>query len=184
MTTHDACTGCEHDCPWQTNPLGAPFCAICDDHSENAPMTVQELASEAYACFETAKRPDGAEYVRVKDETPDWVSELVYKAHGGDFLPDDWRYATIRSALAFIGDDATEPEDEAGDFADTQANAYTGELIAWLGSNLRRVGYVDDARQEYGGDFTSVLDEIAAGQYTEAREVYELVLDALKSRAS
>jgi len=32
---HDPeCEGCEHDCPWQGNPLGAPYCQICDDHSE------------------------------------------------------------------------------------------------------------------------------------------------------
>ena len=31
------CTGCEHDCPWKRTvppPLGAPYCQICDDHSE------------------------------------------------------------------------------------------------------------------------------------------------------
>lgn len=28
------CTGCEHDCPWRNRPMGAPFCSICDDHSE------------------------------------------------------------------------------------------------------------------------------------------------------
>jgi hypothetical protein len=34
-TDHDAeCTSCEHECPWQGNPLGAPFCSVCDDHME------------------------------------------------------------------------------------------------------------------------------------------------------
>ena len=34
-TAHDwECTGCEHDCPWTGRPLGAPWCAICDDHWE------------------------------------------------------------------------------------------------------------------------------------------------------
>lgn len=28
------CEGCEHDCPWRGNPLGAPYCSICDDHNE------------------------------------------------------------------------------------------------------------------------------------------------------
>jgi hypothetical protein len=32
---HDPdCTDCEHDCPWRNNPMGAPFCSICDDHME------------------------------------------------------------------------------------------------------------------------------------------------------
>ncbi len=28
------CVGCEHDCPWNGNPMGAPFCTVCDDHME------------------------------------------------------------------------------------------------------------------------------------------------------
>jgi len=32
---HDPeCIQCEHDCPWKGNPIGAPFCSICDDHME------------------------------------------------------------------------------------------------------------------------------------------------------
>lgn len=32
---HDAnCKGCEHDCPWKKNPIGSPYCQICDDHWE------------------------------------------------------------------------------------------------------------------------------------------------------
>lgn len=32
---HDPeCTGCEHNCPWKGNPIGAPFCGVCDDHME------------------------------------------------------------------------------------------------------------------------------------------------------
>ena len=34
---HDPeCVSCEHDCPWKRTPapMGAPFCATCDDHWE------------------------------------------------------------------------------------------------------------------------------------------------------
>ena len=143
----------------------------------------QELAAEAYECFETATRPDGSEYTRVKDGSPAWVTELVRKAHGDDFLPDDWRYETIRSALAFIGDDATDPENESHEFADTQVDAYTSNLLAWLGSNLLRLGYVDDAVAEYGGEPGGIADQIMLGQYAEAREIYELTLSALQDLA-
>ena len=34
-TSHDpTCTDCVHDCPWSRRTLGAPWCAVCDDHSE------------------------------------------------------------------------------------------------------------------------------------------------------
>jgi hypothetical protein len=156
-----------------------------------ATMEIHELAAEAYGCFETATRPDGSSFARVRDGSPEWVSELVREAHGRDadgapsFLPDDWRYATIRSALAFIGDDATDPDEDAHVFADSQADVYTGELIAWMGSNLQRVGYVDQAVAEFGFDEErGVVGAIGMGQYLEAREVYELVRGALEERAA
>lgn len=41
-STHDPeCISCVHDCPWHAirygtvpQPLGAPFCGVCDDHGE------------------------------------------------------------------------------------------------------------------------------------------------------
>jgi hypothetical protein len=34
-TYHDQlCEGCEHNCPWKHNPLGAPYCQVCADHYE------------------------------------------------------------------------------------------------------------------------------------------------------
>ena len=36
MTHADDCLTCEHDCPWRGTPLGAPFCAVCDDHMERS----------------------------------------------------------------------------------------------------------------------------------------------------
>jgi hypothetical protein len=39
-THNPECVRCDHDCPWSPNrvpqPLGAPFCSVCDDHSEAA----------------------------------------------------------------------------------------------------------------------------------------------------
>ena len=144
---------------------------------------IHQLAAEAYACFETAERPNGQTFTRTKDGTPEWVGELVRAAHGDDFLPDDWRYETIRSALAFIADDATDPEDDAHTFADTQVDVYTSNLLAWLSSNLRRLSYVDDAVSEYGGEPGGIADQIMLGQYAEAREVYELTVSALRDLA-
>ena len=151
---------------------------------------LHKIAAEAYACFETATRDNGSEFVRVKEGSPEWVTDLVRKAHGDDFLPDDWRYETIRSALGFIADEATDksaptsdrdPDDASAEFADSQVDVYTSELIAWMGSNLRRVGYVDEAVEEYGGELAGdIVRQIMLGQYAEAEEVYALTLNALE----
>lgn len=38
----------EHDCPWRGNPLGAPFCAVCDDaDNDHDSETAEKLARQA-----------------------------------------------------------------------------------------------------------------------------------------
>ena len=147
--------------------------------------SVQTLASEAAACFETATRGDTGRdedrYTRVRDGAPEWVTELVYAAHG-DFFPDDWRYDAIRSALSAIHDDDLS-EDDAGEWADTNVDAYTGARLAWLASNLNRAFYCDDAVEELGSPETGIIDRIGLGQYAESEEVFQLVYRALEERA-
>lgn len=146
--------------------------------------TIQARAAEALGWFETRRRgctEDGEEYVTLRDERPEWVQELVRTAHG-DILPDDWRYATIREALEMItdadADDRDALDDAAGDFADN-VDVYTSDLLAWVSSGGGRVGYCDEAIDEYG--FAENLWQILSrGQYVERLEVFELVLTALR----
>lgn len=145
--------------------------------------TVQELAQQAAECFEVAKRQDGDElFFRVKDGSPEWVTDVVRSAHG-EFLPDDWRYRIICEAFGFIAENEN-AEDESAEFADTAVDVYTGQRFAWLASNLQRQGYVDDALAELGWDGDSAADLIGLGQYQEAGEVFALVLQALEALAS
>lgn len=143
--------------------------------------SIQDKAREAAEWFESAERVEGDEpsrYVRTKDGCPEWVTELVYAAHG-DFLPDDWRYSIIQDALEMIAD-SDDPEDAAGEFADGAVDAYTSDRLAWLSSNLNRAGYCDDAAREFGArEEPDIIAAIGLGQYYEANEVYFLVLQAL-----
>jgi hypothetical protein len=142
--------------------------------------TVETVANEASAWFETATRGDGETYTRTKDGCPEWVQELVYDAHG-DFGPDDWRYDCIRAAVDAIADGAD--EDDPGEFADQHADVYTARGLAWLASNLNRVGYVDDAVSEYGYDEgRGIAGMVALGQYAEASEVFASVAQSLADR--
>lgn len=146
-------------------------------------MTLEELAGEAAAWFETGKREGRDEhvdayFVRLKEGAPEWLRDLVHDAHG-DLLPDDWRYSCIRSALDSIADG----NDDAGEFADSEADVYNAPLTAWLSSNLSRGGYVDEAIEEFGypGD-RGIFGAIAMGQYMEATEVFGSVYASLESR--
>lgn len=159
--------------------------------SETKTQTISGLAGEAYGYFETRKRgdePDAERFVSLKDERPDWLQELVFEAHGhGDYLPDDWRYQTIRDAIGHIHDSGAESaddlEDSAHEFADQNVDVYTGSRYAWLASNLRRSGYVDEARDEgLIGPDADVAEQIGVGQYEESREVFASVLQSLAER--
>src|SRR4051812_19779857 len=145
-------------------------------------VPISKLAREAYEAFTTTQRDDRA-ITTTRDDAPDWVNDLVRKAHG-DFLPDDWRYDCIRSALEHIaGLDAEterELEDEDHQFADGYVDIYTSELTAWLASNNQRVAYVNEGVEELGA--AAELDEdkrLMLGQYHEASEVWGSVVRSL-----
>lgn len=151
--------------------------------------TLETIAREAYDWLETARRAtgdtetgpreDGEEYVRIRDGAPDWVTDLVYTAHGSDFLPDDWKYAAIRSAVGSIADGYDEDEGPH-EWADSEVDIYTGARYAWIASNLNRQSYIDDAITELGMEPTGdVAEMIGWGQYMEAREIFESVVSSL-----
>ena len=117
-------------------------------------------------------------FVALLDGSPDWVSELVREAHG-DMLPDDWRYASIESALDWIAD-ANDPEDEQYEWADENVDVYHRGRLAWLASDASRPSYCDDATSEMG-DYApnGILDRIGLGQHQESCEVFASVLRSL-----
>jgi hypothetical protein len=131
------------------------------------PSSLAKKAEEAYRYFEKATRPNGTDFWRVKDGSPQWVTDLCFAAHGaGAMLPDDWRYAFVAEALAAL---AEEREDGI------EADIYTNGLCAWLASNVNRVAYVQDVFSECGSQFPGVVEALQLGQLAEKLEVLEQV---------
>ena len=151
--------------------------------TEDTTTKVAELAKTAAQCFETAKRENGDDFYKLTDGSPEWVTELVHKAHGDDFLPDDYRYKWAGDACEFIAE-TEDPEDGAGEFADQSVDVYNWGRLQWLASNLQRAGYCDEAAAEYGPKLTyNIIETIGMGQYAEAYEVYGLVFNFLQDAA-
>src|SRR5206468_2641737 len=147
-------------------------------------MTFQDLAREAAGSFEVRTRDSGERYTATREDAPEWVGDLVHHAHGGDLLPDDWRYQAISAALDFIAeyDSADDARDACGEFADGHVDVYTGARFAWLASNLGRADYVDRALEDGLADASAgIVAMIGVGQYVESEEVFALVLDALEA---
>lgn len=139
-------------------------------------MSIQETAKEASAWFTRIKRNDNEEIVTLKEGRPDWVQDLVHKAHG-DMMPDDFRYSIIEEAIDAIAEaeDLDEAESEYVDNIDI----YTNDLTGWLHSRNDRYDYVDQARDEFG-DPANTIDSLQQGQMMERREVFALVREGLE----
>lgn len=143
-------------------------------------MTIQELARQGYNSMETRTRDNGETYVCRKEDAPAWLDDLIREAHG-DMLPDDWTFSTVRDALSYITEHGEDADPHL--FADDSVDVYTADRIAWLGSHSCRPSYCDQARDEFGAG-NGILDQIGAGQYLEALEVFGGVLNSLeRSRA-
>ena len=145
--------------------------------------TVHELASAMSEAFQRKTRDTGAEFVTLRDGSPDWMRVVVYNAHG-DMLPDDTRYLMIEVAVDAIAE--AEPD---GDL-DAQVDAmpepiYYDDVGRWLSTYASaRLDYVDQAREEgFVDDDATAWDRIAAGIVYERREVFDLVLSTLRDLA-
>jgi hypothetical protein len=138
--------------------------------------SIESLAQEASNAIGVRTRDDGTNYYAVDDDAPGWVQDVVYEAHGS-MLPDDWRYAAIRSALSWIAEGNSEDDDH--EWSDSEVDTYTSDRFQWLASHLGRQAYVDEATEELGAS-EGVAEAIGAGQYVEAREIIALVRRALQ----
>ena len=143
-------------------------------------ITIQDKAREALEYLSTATRDDGSIFVHTVGDVPEWVTTLLYEAHGG-FMPDDHKYSLIFDALVHISD-SDDPEDDHSEFADNAVDVYTMAKFRWLASDLRRQGYVDDAVSEFGLEYDGLDRLIGMGQYMEANEVYGSVLRSLETQ--
>lgn len=139
-------------------------------------MTIQKLANQALEMLETKVRTNGNNYVCFKDDRPQWMQDLAFRAHNnGEMLPNDYRYEFIESALTAIAS-----HDDIEDARDSiEADIYTSDLMAWLASRNDRYQYVDSAIEDYGKG-VSVIDDIRMGQCVERLEVFEAVANFLK----
>jgi len=136
--------------------------------------TVSELAKEALEWFETGTRDSGEEFVKTKDGRPEWLTNLIFTAHG-DMVPDDHRYKFIEDALQYISD---QDEDADLDCPEIEADIYTSDLTKWLHSRNDRVCYLTEALEEY--EIKDGFQALYLAQLCERGEVYDSVLNSLR----
>ena len=109
----------------------------------------------------------------LKNNAPSELRNLVREVHG-DFLPDDFRYETILDALYALAECS-----EDLDNAILEADIYHCELLKWLGSDLRRIAYCDEAKSEFDLQDVDLMTLISYGQQREKDEILDSVRQLL-----
>jgi hypothetical protein len=137
---------------------------------------VKNYANLMYAAFETASRPDGTNFVRLKEgKREEEYTEIIHAVHDDtdQGLPDDFTYRVIRECLAEITDieDIDSPE--------LEADIYTSDLLSWLMDDISRIGRVDDAMGE-GLGCTNLVSLLQYAQWQEKEEIYHSLVSHIR----
>lgn len=146
-------------------------------------MTIQKLASDLYDALETRRRDNGEAFHTLRDDAPEWMRDAVREAHG-DMLPDDWRYGAIKRVACAMADVAEDEDldDAAHEACDAMVDVYNGTLCTWLASHGARMGYCDEAADEYGYDKErGIIGLMQLGQFAEYREIWSALASALEA---
>ena len=116
----------------------------------------------------------GMEYKDIRSgiwiNTNDTYQEFFHFAHG-DMLPDDFRYKMIHDVLCNMDEDDEDPID----MLESLIPINSSDLLAWISSNLNRIGYCDDYQDQYDGSALKLTEIITGGYFEELQEVYELI---------
>jgi hypothetical protein len=142
--------------------------------------SIQKLAEQLSAAFETKKRNDGQEFVSLKDGSPEWMTQVIRSAHG-DKLPDDTTYAFIEKAADALAemDESAEPSDV---IAELEPDSYTADLTAWLNTRPDHVYFLTEVLEE-GTGITDGFQLLAAAQQKQIHEVGYALVSALEEAA-
>lgn len=145
--------------------------------------TFSAAASFLVSCFQDAKRDDGSEYICKAPDSPDWVRELVYTCHDGEWS-NDARYTLIRDAAVSISDqhfsDVDDARDAIYDLSTDLLPTHTAEILQWFAGNTTRLEDCDTYLENTGVSVESAYALLSAGYQLAAENVLGLIVDSLE----
>ncbi len=150
-----------------------------------------KVASAFNAAFQTFKRDATGDelFLKLRDKVPQWMHDAVQSAHG-DLFPDDWVYSKCaevvnRIASELHSGDLEDVRDNQAEIVDGLVDIFNSELTAWLASNVYRIGYCDEATEEYGPlENGEVIPIIRNGQYYEIDQIFTAILSAIETQSN
>lgn len=116
----------------------------------------------------------------LKNNSPEYVRDALYNAHGGSF-PRDFIYSTIAELLQSLTESNT-TEDNTTAIADTiqeiEADIYTADLTSWLNEHNGNVDYITQALEEHG-QFKDGFALLSTAQYIAKTDICNLFINKL-----
>ena len=147
-----------------------------------------EIAKQLADAFRTDIRCDGTTFYKLRDGSPQWMTDAIHAAHG-DILPLDWIYEHCHH----VADKMTEYEpeqwdDSVSEWADSLVDVYNYDLARWLSLHLDFAEIVDEAVREYGHadqreEGRGIMGDIAQGQYKLLEQIAWAMVNAVNEQA-
>lgn len=157
----------------------------------------QTVARELAGAFETATRPNGETFHRLRDGAPAWIirGEIAHGAHfavdGGDpRFPCDWVYRLMSRAADYAADHDTaeSARDGIGGFADGTVEVSIPRLFIWAADHANNRELADCWAREScgagaGGFEAPAVAALQGGQYLGAERVAAYIVDAIETES-
>jgi hypothetical protein len=142
-----------------------------------------EIAKQLVDAFTTDTRNDGTAFTKLRDGSPQWMTDAIHTAHG-DILPLDWIYEHCgRMAEKMTDYEPEQWDDSVSEWADSLVDVYNYDLARWLSLHLDFPGFVDEAVGEFGHSANGVMGDIAQGQYKLLEQIAYAMLSAVNEQA-
>ena len=108
--------------------------------------TIVTVAKEIYDNMEYRERDNKEKFCCLKDNHPQWQSDIIHAAHL-EYMPSDDIYDRINTILDVVSE--LEDDSTYNDIYDVVcgigADCYTSDLTGWLHSDNRNVYYLNEA---------------------------------------
>lgn len=141
--------------------------------------TIVTQAKVLYEALESRTRNNGDVFYALKDNSPEWMTDVIHAAHGDSF-PDDTIYKTIRDIASHLSDldEDTDLYDAVDSINEIEPEIYTAKLTHWLSLSLEHYQYMQQAMDELG-PFTDAFALLQAAQKRQIQAIGNALVDAL-----
>lgn len=161
----------------------------------------QTVARELAGAFETATRPGGETFYRLRDGAPAWIvrGEIAHGAHyavdGGDpRFPCDWVYRLMALAADYAAahDTAESASDGIGEFAEGSIEVSIPRLFIWGADHANNRALCDEWATETGFEYgqrlaggweSGAVAALQGGQYLGAERIAAYIVDAIETES-